>query len=115
VIVPNAATYIAQKLLIHAKRKSEDRARDLLYIHDTLDTFGASLRDVRGVWVDSVAPRLPDRRRKQVERLARELFSDVTDAIRGAARIAISVGRTSSPESILEVCQVGLERVFAGG
>lgn len=112
--VPNAATYIAQKLLIHAKRKSEDRARDVLYIHDTLEAFAPSLADLRHVWVDTVRPRLHRGRTRRVERLARELFSDVTDAIRGAARIAISVGRTSSPESILEVCQVGLERVFAG-
>jgi hypothetical protein len=40
--IPNAASYLAQKLLVHGKRKSAERAKDVLYIHDTIELFGRS-------------------------------------------------------------------------
>ena len=39
----NPVSFIAQKVLIHKKRHREDRAKDLLYIHDTFEVFGSQL------------------------------------------------------------------------
>jgi hypothetical protein len=34
--------------LISGKRKPRERAKDVLYIHDTLELFGGSLQELRG-------------------------------------------------------------------
>ncbi|HBY60383.1 MAG TPA: hypothetical protein DEH78_11205, partial [Solibacterales bacterium] len=39
--VANPMGFLAQKLLIHRKRCADDQAKDILYIHDTLQVFGA--------------------------------------------------------------------------
>ena len=39
--VANPASFVVQKLLIHRRRSVDDRARDLLYFHDTLQLFGS--------------------------------------------------------------------------
>jgi len=49
---------------------------------------------------------------KQVNARVQDRFSEVTDLIRGAAHIATSIGRSVSPQSLLEACQLGLERIF---
>ena len=54
--VANPAAYIAQKLLILGRRKRDDRPRDVLYVHDTLQTFAGHLGDVHDAWVTKVAP-----------------------------------------------------------
>jgi hypothetical protein len=36
-----------QKILIHEKRDRDRRAKDILYIHDTFETFGGSLAAIR--------------------------------------------------------------------
>lgn len=110
--VANPAAYIAQKLLILRKRKRDDRARDVLYLHDTLQTFAGHLDDVRDSWLTRVAPNVHERHVNRVKACVRDQFSEVTDIIRGAAVIAESVGRTMSPQSLLEACQLGLERIF---
>jgi hypothetical protein len=38
--IPNPAGYVVQKLLVFKKRDASKRAKDVLYIHDTLDLFG---------------------------------------------------------------------------
>jgi hypothetical protein len=45
--VPNPAAFLVQKILIHDKRDHDKRAKDLLYIHDTIETFGANLAAIR--------------------------------------------------------------------
>jgi hypothetical protein len=37
--IANAAGFLAQKILIHHERDHKDRAKDLLYIHDTVELF----------------------------------------------------------------------------
>ena len=58
VLVPNAAAFLAQKMLIHGKRSRADRAKDILYIHDTIETFGGNLPTIREDWERSIKPRL---------------------------------------------------------
>jgi hypothetical protein len=37
--IANPASFLAQKILIHGQRDYKDRAKDLLYMHDTIDVF----------------------------------------------------------------------------
>ena len=43
----NPASFLAQKILIHDQRDHKDRAKDLLYIHDTVEVFSESLDELR--------------------------------------------------------------------
>ena len=110
--VPNPAAYVAQKLLVLGRRKREDQERDVLYVHDTLQTFAGHLSEVRETWLTKVAPDLHPRRVKEVKARVHDRFAEVTDLIRGAAHIATLIGRPVSPQSLLEACQLGLERIF---
>jgi hypothetical protein len=44
------------RLLIHEHRDADKKAQDALYIHDTLELFGASLDKLRTVWEGEVRP-----------------------------------------------------------
>ena len=110
--VPNPAAYIAQKLLILRRRKREDQERDVLYVHDTLQTFARHLAEVREAWLTDVAPNVHPRHVKQVKASVRDLCSEVTDLIRGAADTAASVQRAVSPRSLVEACELRLGRIF---
>jgi hypothetical protein len=110
--VPNAAAYIAQKLLVLGRRKPQSQERDILYIHDTLETFAAHLADVRAIWQDDVLRHLHPRRLPQVRAVIDARFSTVTDRVRGASAIAESVGRQLSPQTLLDACQIGLKAIF---
>ena len=46
VLIANPVSYLAQKLLISAKRTPGARAKDILYIHDTLSLFSRSLPEL---------------------------------------------------------------------
>ena len=46
VLIANPVSYLAQKLLISAKRTPGARAKDILYIHDTLSLFARSLAEL---------------------------------------------------------------------
>jgi hypothetical protein len=105
------ATFIAQKLLIHGRRSPEDRARDVSYIHDTFQAFGSALAQVRTLWLEQVVPHLHPRHANRAQRLARNLFADVTDTIRRATQVGLQIGRPVSVEGVWEVLQVGVERV----
>lgn len=113
VTVPNPAAYVAQKLLIFGRRNREDQERDILYIHDTLETFAAHLADVRDAWQKDVVPHLHARRVANIKAVIRSRFSNSNDRIRGAAAIAGAVGRSLHAQSLLEACQVGLEGIFS--
>jgi Nucleotidyltransferase len=108
--VPNAVCYIAQKLLIHAKRKPIDRPKDVLYIHDTVELFGSSLGELRSLWQERVRPNLSGATAARVKKLASELFREVTDTVRDAAVAAAD--RQLSAEAIRLLCEVGLREIF---
>lgn len=109
IVLANPVTFIAQKLVIHNQRPPAKRAQDVLYIHDTLDLFGPRLESLRELWVDEVQPELPERVARDVVQL-QEQFATITDAVRGATRIAQA--RALSPERVREACTYGLAEVF---
>jgi hypothetical protein len=83
--VANPTAYIVQKLLIRDKRDKAHRAKDLLYIHDTIELFGAKLERLHEVWNEVVLPGL---HRNQVEKLRHEVLeivSGVNDITRDAS------------------------------
>ena len=47
--VANPVSFLAQKVLIHGRRDREDRAKDILYVHDTIEVFGARAYRTAGV------------------------------------------------------------------
>ena len=57
ILVPNAAAFLVQKILIHEKRDRDRRAKDILYIHDTIETFGGNLAAIREQWQTNVRAR----------------------------------------------------------
>ena len=109
--VANPVSFVGQKLQIHRRRSVDDRARDLLYIHDTLQLFGSRLPDLRTEWRVHLAPQIPDRTLNALTRTSRALFLNLTDDIRRAARI--SAERKLTPESIREVCAYGVEQLLS--
>jgi hypothetical protein len=108
--IANPVSYIVQKLLVSGKRKPSERAKDVLYIHDTLELFAGSLPDLRRVWSDEVGPALGHRGATKVRRATGLLFSGVTDTVREAAMMA--TGRSLSPNGLREACQAGLAQII---
>ncbi len=109
--VPNPTTFIVQKLLIHSDRPPHKRAQDILYIHDSLELFGGSLGELRRLWVEDVRPSMAAKTARRAETLAQELFADVTDTIREAARIPQD--RQLAPENVQRACEYGLGEIVA--
>jgi len=108
--VPNPTSFIVQRLLIHADRPGGKKAQDVLYIHDTLELFGASLAELQRLWVDEVRPAMPATARR-VHTIARDLFGAVTDAIREAVRIPQD--RRLTPENVHRACEYGLGEILS--
>ncbi len=88
VYVPNAAAFLAQKILIHDRRDRADKAKDILYIHDTIETFGGNLPAIREAWERNVKPALHARASREIASAATTYFQAATDTIREAAQIA---------------------------
>jgi hypothetical protein len=108
--IANPASFMAQKVLIHRRREPEDRAKDILYIHDTLEIFGTRLEELRQEWEGNVAPRMHVRMATEVRKSAQRLFGAVSDDVRRAARIPED--RRLSAENVAEACRFGFEAVF---
>lgn len=108
--IANPTAYLVQKLLIHANRPIADRAKDILYIHDTLQLFAPRLEDLSREWLDHLLPSLPPAQVRKATQLATHLFANLSDPIRTASTIAPTRGLT--PESIRQACQLGLERIL---
>lgn len=102
---------MGQKLLIRGERDSRKQAQDILYIHDTLELFGASLPALRSSWRDVLRGTLSRRHAEAVERVCVDAFAEVDDAIRRAARLPVD--RRLDPESLRAACAYGLGEVFA--
>ena len=113
VMLANPVSFIAQKLLIQRYRKSEKKAQDALYVHDTLELFGGELPTLRALWQEKVRPTLPGKTARTVERLQQEQFGAVTDVIRNAARIPQN--RVLLPDRVQAACAYGLDEIFGRG
>jgi hypothetical protein len=108
--IANPASFLAQKILIHEQRDYKDRAKDLLYIHDTIEVFSEILGDLQKLFRGAVAPKLHSRRVAELEGAADRLFGKIDDTIREGARMA--AGRKLTAERLAETGQAGLKEVF---
>lgn len=109
-LVPNPVSFIVQKILIHDRRNPGKRAQDVLYIHDTLELFGAALDNLRSIWTQEVRPGMAAKTARRAEQLARLLFEQVTDTIREAARI--QGDRRLTPDVLQATCAYGTQEIF---
>jgi len=109
--IANPASFLAHKILIHDKRKRETFAKDILYIHDTIEVFGARLEELNHQWTSEVKPRIHPNAARKVQRAATHLFGEVNDAIREAAQMTGS--RKLSAEAVRERCNFGLAEIFS--
>lgn len=108
--IANPASFLAQEILIHKERNYKDRAKDLLYMHDTVEVFSESLDELQKIFRKDVAPKLHPRRVGELEGSADKLFGKVEDTTREAALMA--TGRKLSPERLAETTQAGLNEIF---
>jgi Nucleotidyltransferase len=108
--IANPASFLAQKILIHEQRDYKDRAKDLLYMHDTVELFSETLDELQKLFRGTVAPQLHRRRLAEIEGAAEKLFGKVGDTVREAALIAS--GRRLSPERLAETARAGLKEIF---
>ncbi len=110
IVLPNPASFIVQKLLIHKNRLADKKAQDVLYIHDTLEVFGASLDELKSIWEGRIRPTMPGKTAKRAVTTARDLFENVTDTIRTAA--LIPADRILQPENVCRAINYGLNEIF---
>ena len=104
--------FLAQKLLIHRKRDAADQAKDvLLYMHETLQVFGARLEELQQEWIGQLQPQLHPKDAKIVVTAANRVFGEVTDTIREAA--AMAADRDLDPHDVQQACRYGLSIVLA--
>ena len=111
--IANPASFLAQKVLIHRRRNREERAKDILYMHDTIDTFRTRINDLGREWIGNIREELHANSIRTVESAAGTLFGAVTDSIRAASRIAQA--RNLTPEVIRETCNLGCAGIFQPG
>jgi hypothetical protein len=108
--VANPTSFVAQKILIHHERDYKDRAKNLLYVHDTIESFSEHLGELSGINETDIRPRLHANRIAELTEAGGELFGKVNDTIREAALIAS--GRKVSAETLAETCRAGLKEIF---
>jgi hypothetical protein len=108
--IANPVGFLAHKILIHTKRTRQKFAKDILYIHDTLETFGAQLEELKTEWNTKIKQRVHRKSIRMIERAGTGLFGEVSDEVRDAAQI--DVARSLSPETVRERCNFGLRRIF---
>lgn len=108
--IANPASFLAQKILIHEQRDYKDKAKDLLYMHDTIEVFSETLEELQKLFRNDVAPKLHARWVAELEGAPERLFGKVEDTIREAALMA--AGRKLSPQRLAETAQAGLREVF---
>jgi hypothetical protein len=112
--MPNPVTYIVQKLLIHGRRKTTDeQAKDLLYIHDTLQTFGGALPELNAIWRADVKPHFHKNQIREVSQVITATLGSLTDTVRQAVVEARGAGRKLSSDQLAETCRLGLGRILA--
>jgi len=108
--VANPVSFLTQKVLIQDARDRKDRAKDILYIHDTIETFAGNLAELRELFAKGIRPKLHEKRAREVSNAADTLFGRVDDTIREAVQMV--AGRKLHPEALTETCRAGLEAIF---
>lgn len=108
-LVANPVAFIVQKMLIRDERTPAKRAQDVLYVHDTLELFGAALPALGTLWADEVRPALGDKKARQVIDSFHTTFSVVTDILRDAA--LMRQDRMLAPERMQAFCKLALDEI----
>jgi hypothetical protein len=108
--IANPASFLAQKILIHRERDYNDRAKDLLYMHDTIDVFSEHLGELREIFTKDLLPTLHARRTAELTGAADGLFGNVDDTVREA--VLMATGRRLSAERLAETLRAGLREIF---
>lgn len=108
--IANATSFLAQKILIHHERDHKDRAKDLLYMHDTVELFAEHLGELREIFQEEIRPQLHARRVAELKDAGKRLFGKLTDTIREAALMA--TGRKLNAKALAETSQAGLQEIF---
>jgi hypothetical protein len=108
--IPNPASFIAQKLLIHDRRQRGKQPQDILYIHDTLRLFEPELDRLGELWRKEVRPGLPDRWLRKLQKARQIYFGELNDLTRDAA--VIPQDRRLDPGSMQEFCVEALRVLF---
>jgi hypothetical protein len=108
--IANPASFLSQKILIHRERDFKDRAKDLLYMHDTIEVFSEHLEELREIFTKEVQPTLHARRTAELKEAHNGLFGKVDDTIREA--VLIAPGRKLSPQSLAESARAGVREIF---
>jgi hypothetical protein len=110
VLVANPTSFLAQKILIHHERDYKDRAKDLLYTHDTIELFSEHLDELQKIYRTILQSKLHRNRSAELRDAADRLFGRVTDTVREAALMA--TGRHLDPEALAETSRAGLQVIF---
>jgi hypothetical protein len=108
--VDNPTSLLAQKILIHDQRDHRDKAKDLLYMHDTVELFSENLEELRHIFRKDIVPHLHPRRVAELEQAGDRLFGKVDDAIRDASLMA--TGRKLPPDRLAETARAGVAEIF---
>ena len=108
--IPNPASFIAQRLLIHDQRLPAKKAQDILYIYDTLELFGGQLGALGRLWRDRLAPTLHVRQQRVLLQVTEAIFGRLGDRIRDAA--AIPADRHLDPERMRQMCRLALREML---
>ncbi len=110
--IANPVTYVMHKVLVLPERDRK-KEKDLLYVHDTIELFGAVLPKLNDTWV-RVSSEIGPKRVRELERLRGQFFTTGTDVNRGAPAIARASGRPNPPSADLIVrrCRDGLAAIF---
>jgi hypothetical protein len=108
--IANPVSFITQKILIQPARDRKDRAKDVLYIHDTIETFATDLAELREVFANQIRPKLHARNLRKVRHAATEIFGAVNDNARDA--VLMATGRELVAEALVETCRSGLNAIF---
>jgi hypothetical protein len=112
--VVNASSFMAQKLLVFHDREPSHRAKDIVYLYDTLLLFAGSLGILRALWAE-IAGEQPKTTSKAVSDCARRLTATTTDDHRDAAQLLATLGRARAPtaEALRSALDLGLSAIFA--
>jgi hypothetical protein len=91
-------------------RDRKYRAKDVLYIHDTIEAFAANLVTLREVFTNEIRPQLQPKRLGEVRNAADVLSGKVNDIAREA--VAMATGRKLAAEALIETCRAGLKAIY---
>jgi hypothetical protein len=84
-LIANPASFLANKMLIQQQREFKDKAKALLYMHETAEVFFENLDELRKLFRNDVSPKLHARRVAELEGAPERFFGRVEDTIREAA------------------------------